>query len=156
MNSQIPKNHWRNITTRSIKADCPVYKKIKMAFLWAGIGFGKTKHRSGSNDQEPRNLQEGLLQIGTQAWHILVHANNNNIGTYEDDKNKNSDCITSLVEIAATGEKASNKNQQLVMLIPHVSSKITQPKERKRSKAKVSILFLYFYRLFSGSSRLCI
>jgi hypothetical protein len=110
-----------------------------MAFLWGGIGFGKTKSRSDSNDQEPRNLQEGLLQIGTQAWHILVHANNNNIGTYEDDKNKNSDCITSLVEIAATSERASNKNQQLVMLIPHVSSSITQPKERKCSKTTVSI-----------------
>jgi hypothetical protein len=127
-----------------------------MAFLWAGISFGKTKPRSDNNDQEPRNLQEGLLQIGTQAWHILVHANNNNIGTYEDDKNKNSDCITSLVEIAATSERASNKNQQLVMLIPHVSSRITEPNERNPSKAKVSILFLHFYRHFSGYSRLCI
>jgi len=126
-----------------------------MAFLWAGIGFGEKKPPSDSNDQEPRNLQEGLLQIGTQAWHILVHENNN-IGTYEDDKNKKSDCITSLVEVAATSERASNKNQQLVMLIPHVSSRITQPKERKRSEAKVSILFLYFYRLFSRYSQLCI
>jgi len=127
-----------------------------MAFLWAGIGFGKEKTRSDSNDQEPRNLQEGLLQIGTQAWHILVHANNNNIGTYEDDRNKNSDCITSLVEIAATNEKASNKNQQLVMLIPHVSSRITQPKESKLSKENVSILLSYCYRILSGYSRLCI
>jgi hypothetical protein len=120
-----------------------------MAFLWAGVGSGKTKPRSDSNDQGPRNLQEGLLQIGTQAWHILVHANNNNIGVYEDDKNKHSDCITSLVEVAATSERASNKNQQLVMLIPHVSSRITQPKERKRSEAKVSILLLsYFFRVF--------
>jgi len=126
-----------------------------MAFLWAGIGFGKTKPSSDSNDPEPRNLHEGLMQIGTQAWHILVHANNN-IGTYEDEKNKSSDCITSLVEAAATNERASNKNQQLVMLIPHVSTRITQPKERKRSEAKVSVLFLYFYRLFSRYSLLCI
>jgi len=119
-----------------------------MAFLWAGIGFGKTKPRSDSNDQEPRNLQEGLLQIGTQAWHILVHANNNNIGTCEDDKNKHSDCITSLVEVAAASDRTSKKNQQLVMLIPHVSSRITQPNERKCSKAKVSILLLHCYRLF--------
>jgi len=119
-----------------------------MAFLWAGVGSGKTNSRSGSNDQGPRNLQEGLLQIGTQAWHILVHANNNNIGAYEDDKNKHSDCITSLVEVAATSERTSNKNQQLVMLIPHVSSRITQPKERKCSKEKVSILLLYFFILF--------
>jgi hypothetical protein len=127
-----------------------------MAFLWTGIGLGKTKPRSDSKDQEPRNLQEGLLQIGTQAWHILVHANNNNIGTYEDDKNKHSDCITSLVEVAATSKRAPSKNQQLVMLIPHVSSTVTQPKKRKGSKAKVRILLLYFYRLFSGYSRMCI
>jgi hypothetical protein len=117
-----------------------------MAFLWDGIGLGKTNSRSDNKDQEPRNLQEGLLQIGTQAWHILVHANNNNVGTYEEDKNKHSDCITSLVEVAAT----SSKNQQLVMLIPRATSRITEPKERKGSKAKVSIL-LYFYRLFSGT-----
>jgi hypothetical protein len=116
-----------------------------MAFLWAGVGSGKTKPRSDHNDQGPRNLQEGLLQIGTQAWHILVHANNNNIGTYDDDKNKHSDCITSLVEVAATSERAPNKNQQLVMLIPHVPSIITQPKERKCSEAEVSILLLYCY-----------
>jgi hypothetical protein len=109
-----------------------------MAFLWPGIGLGKTKPRSDSNDLEPRNLQEGLMQIGTQAWHILVHANNNNIGTYEDDKNQHGDCVTSLVEVAATSDGMSNKNQQLVMLIPHVSSRITQPKERKDSKTKVS------------------
>jgi hypothetical protein len=127
-----------------------------MAFLWAGVGSGKTKPRSDSNDQGPRNLQEGLLQIGTQAWHILVHANNSNIGAYEDDKNKHSDCITSLVEVAATSERASNKNQQLVMLIPHVSSRITQPQERKHSETKVSILLLHCYRIFSGYSRLCI
>jgi len=127
-----------------------------MAFLWAGIGSGKTRPRSDINDQEPRNLQDGLLQIGAQAWHILVHANNNNIGAYEEDTNKNSDCITSLVEVATTSERASDKNQQLVMLIPHVSSRITQPKERKLSKANVSISFLYFYRLFSRYSQLCI
>ena len=138
MNNQIPKNQWRNITTGRIKFDYAAYKTIKMAFLWPGIGLGKTKPRSDSNDLEPRNLQEGLMQIGTQAWHILVHANNNNIGTYEDDKNQHGDCVTSLVEVAATSDGMSNKNQQLVMLIPHVSSRITQPKERKDSKTKVS------------------
>jgi hypothetical protein len=106
-----------------------------MAFLSAGIGLGKPKPRSDSNDQETRNLQEGLLQIGTQAWHILVHANNNNISTYEDDdKNKHSDCITSLVEVAA----------------------ITQPKEAKSSKVKVSTLLLYFYHLCTGYLQLCV
>jgi hypothetical protein len=127
-----------------------------MAFLRAEIGSGKTKTGSYSNDQGPRNLQEGLLQIGTQAWHILVHANNNNIGTYEEDKNKHSDCITSLVEVAATSKRASSNNQQLVMLIPQVSSRITQPKELNGSKAKVSTLLLYFYRIFSGYSPLYI
>jgi hypothetical protein len=119
-----------------------------MAFLWAGIGLGNPK------PEEPRNLQEGLLQIGTQAWHILVHASNNNSGTCEDDKNKHSDCITSVVEVAANSGRTSNESQQLVMLIPHIPSRSTQLKDRKISKPKVSTFLLIFCLLGRGYLRL--
>jgi hypothetical protein len=112
-----------------------------MAFLWAGIvGLGKSKSESENDGQEPRNLQDGLWQIGAQAWHILVHSNNNNITTCGDVEAKGSDCIGSLVEVTATSDRKSREDQQLVMLIPQFSSRLTPPKRGKTSNSNVSIL----------------
>jgi len=125
-----------------------------MASHWAAVvGLGTSKPRSESNEQEARNLQDGLWQIGSQAWHILVHANNNNISTFEDDEDKSSDYIRSLVEVAATSDRASNQDQQLAMLIPHTASRIAPTKASKSSKLNVSILLLSWLlgrRLASG------
>jgi hypothetical protein len=112
-----------------------------MAFLWAGvIGLGKPKTHSESYGQEPRNLQDGLLQIGAQAWHILVHSNNNNVVTYGEDEAKGSACAGSLVEVTATSDRISRDDQQLVMLIPQISSRIAPAKRSKTSTQNVSIL----------------
>lgn len=112
-----------------------------MAFMWAGIiGLGKQKSHSEDYGQEPRNLQDGLWQIGTQAWHILVHSNNNNITAYGEDEAKGSDCIGSLVEVTATSDRKSREDQQMVMLIPQISSRLTPPKRSKTSNSNVSIL----------------
>jgi hypothetical protein len=112
-----------------------------MAFVSAGIvGLGKPKTESENYGQESRNLQDGLWQIGAQAWHILVHSNNNNITTCGDDEDKGSDCIGSLVEVTATGDRKSREDQQLVMLIPQISSRLPPPKRSKTSNSNVSIL----------------
>jgi hypothetical protein len=114
-----------------------------MAFAWTSIiGLGKRKPHSDRNDQEPRSLQDGLWQIGTQACHILVHANNNNNSSYEDGEDKGSEGITSLVEVATTSDRKSRQDQQLVMLIPHTSSRLAPAKGSKRFRLNVSCLLL--------------
>lgn len=114
-----------------------------MAFPWSSIiGLGKPKSHSDDNESESRNLQDGLRQIGTQAWHILVHANNNNISTYEDDEYKQKECIRSLVEIATTSDRTSRQDQQMVMLIPRTASRLAPIKRSKTSKLNVSTLLL--------------
>jgi hypothetical protein len=119
-----------------------------MAFPWTSIiGLGKPTPHSDGNNPEPRNLQDGLWQIGTQACHILVHANNNNISTYENDEDKRSECIRSLVEVA-TSDRTTKQDQQMVMLIPHTSSRLAPTKRSKRSKLNVSMLLLLLLLLF--------
>ncbi|PSN30439.1 hypothetical protein C0J52_25521 [Blattella germanica] len=110
-----------------------------MSFLWTGIvNLGKPKLDVQDNDQVPCNLQDGLFQIGSQAWHILVNANNN-LSSFEDDDDKASDCVSSFVEVPTPTEGVSCRDQQhLVMFIPHSASNLSKTDKSRRSRLKVS------------------
>jgi hypothetical protein len=113
-----------------------------MASLWTGIvGLRKPRTHSESYGHEPRNLQDGLWQIGAQACHILVHSNNNNTKVYGENEAKGGGrCVGSLVDVTAANGRTSREGQQLVVLIPQISSRLTQPNRSRTSNSNVSIL----------------
>jgi hypothetical protein len=117
-----------------------------MAYLWKSVmRLGKPEPHSEGNDPETRNLQDGLWQIGAQAWHILVHENNN-IGTYEDDEDKRSECVgRSLVEVATTSDRTTTRDHQVALLIPRTTSRLSATGRTRRSKLNVSALYRYYY-----------